>query len=202
MRRALQSLFILPILVWSQVNFAYSRSFIHENFKSTELEFLNSPQMMRDQSSKLLTYELVKIISEPQDGLIHKLTIQTDDNGKIINLVRETENSTDKQVVRMEDLIRNPVVLARASDRDILILSCSECSTRGGGELVLEYLYNGITMKYRDLEMNLDPSRTNDGGTSWRLFTENKKTRIETLRLIPRKIFGKLVGIKRILINE
>lgn len=191
MRKALVNLCFLPMVLWSQMNLANTLS---------KIEFVNTPNVSISSFSPLRTIKLVDIISEPQDGLIHTLLVQTDDYGDIVNLIRKTENSSNQQVISMEQLMREPVVLAHAEGRDILLLKCEDCTPSEGGAIELEYLYNGMTMRYKDLEMNINPY--NAGYNSWQLYDEDNEVLIETLRMIPRKIFGQLVGIKKILINE
>lgn len=185
------------ILFWSSTGLSFSDNFILDNLNPESFHFLGSPTT-ETEANILEKQHLVKIISEPQNNLIHNIILEVDDNGRLINLVRETEDKSDRQVVNMLELIKKPAVLARASDRDILLLSCFNCTPESGGNLKLDYLYNGITKKYRDLKMKLQFSKA----SSWELYTENKKNHIKSLRLVPRKIFGQLVGIKRITINS
>lgn len=164
------------------------------HFLSTEKK-----ESLETKKQNPLVQNLVRIISEPQDGLIHFLNLEVSEEGHILKLIRETENSDYRQEVKMEDLIKQPAVLARAADRDILILKCLSCNASTGGSVQLDYLYNGMTMSYRNLKMKL---LKEENSKEWKLYPARKGHSIHSLRLIPRTVFGQLVGIKEILINE
>jgi len=131
------------------------------------------------------------------------LVLELDQSNKIVNLNRETEGEGGgRQVVTMKDLMKKPAVLARTADRDILILSCMNCSAERGGTFKLKYLYNGMTMKYKSIELAFSVA---SNSRRWQLHAKNHKKKfvvVEWLRLVPRMIFGQLVGIKKILVNE
>ena len=57
-------------------------------------------------------------------------------------------------------------------------------------------------MKYKSVYIPLSFSKNNG---SWEMFMRNKEKKtmlIEWLRLVPRFVFGQLVGIKEILVNR
>ena len=177
---------------------AFSGNPFAQAFELGEFNFVETHQM-KDENQQLNKQLVTTIISEPQGGLIHTLSAETEETGNLVHLVRETEKSDNKHIITMEELMDHPVVLAHASEKDILILSCEDCSVEEGGSANLSYLYNGMTMAYRNLKMNLEKD---EASKHWTLFTEGKEITIESLRLIPRKVFGQVVGIKRIVINQ
>ena len=133
---------------------------------------------------------LVRIISEPENNLVHKLILVMKADGEIIQLVRKSASSI--QVFTPEELIQGEVVLATVQGRKAVILSCKGCEKSQGGNLKLSYLFNGVTMTYRSLSM-----RFVRDGADWLLYTQNMKP-IRRLKLVSRIVFGQIIGIKRI----
>ncbi len=142
----------------------------------------------------MVNTDLVEILSEPQDDLIHTVSLNLDENGDIVEVIRTSEE--DELVIPSEDLIEGEVVLARSQDRDAVFLSCPGCTADLGGELVVRYISNGIFNTYDELHMNL--VRT---GNDWTLFSVDGEEVIN-LRLVSRTIFGQVIGIREIQINS
>ncbi len=136
---------------------------------------------------------LVKILSEPEGNRLHSILLEVDGNGNILGFSRQS--STDQQNFFMHDLIKGEVVLATASGRNVLLLSCHGCTATSGGALVMRYLHNGIFDTYHHFSMQL--RKTND---QWQLFTSNS-TLIHQLQLVTNTVFGKTVGIEKIRVN-
>lgn len=202
MRKHSLNIMISSIIFWSSSAFSFNDFYFigDKSFNITSLIEEEQPNISED-DQVLTTQSLTKIISDPEGGKIHNLFLELNQNSHIINLIRELEDQSNKQVIKMTDLMENPVVLAQASGKDILILSCTNCSPDSGGNIKLKYLYNGMTMSYRDLNMKLLFSQETK---RWQLFTggNESQTIIQSLRLVPRVIFGQLIGIKRILVNS
>ena len=133
---------------------------------------------------------LVRIISEPENGMVHKINLILKANGEILQIVRQSENST--QAFTPQQLIEGEVVLAKVEGRKAVTLSCRDCTVENGGILKLGYLFNGVMMLYRSLSMQLKRD-----GNSWKLFTMDQRP-IRRLKLVSRIIFGRLIGIKQI----
>jgi hypothetical protein len=130
---------------------------------------------------------LVRLISEPENDLVHSLVLNLDDSLNIIQIIRVSK--VDEQRFTPEDLQNGEMVLAKNSGRDVIKLRCGgKCNNVTGGPLTLSCLYNGITNSYRLLNVNLSKTET-----SWRL-TTSKGEQIKTLRIKARKILGKMVG--------
>lgn len=181
---------------------SHSSNFLFEGFENTsEFFFLETEERSWTLAPELSRQKLAHIISEPEGGKIHNLVVEVDGSYKIVNLNRETENSDSRQVVKMEELKKKPAVLAQTEGRDVLVLHCRGCHEQRGGAFELKYLYNGMSMKYRSLKLEF---RFDQNQNLWRLFAEKDKkmVRVEYLRLIPRVIFGRLIGIKRIQVNQ
>jgi|GEM_PF-2800033 len=199
MRKTISNFSLLTLLLWSFVGYSKIGQARRSILGKEPFHFLtnNTKNNLDSQKNYSLVQNLVHIISDPQDGLIHFLNLELDEQGSILNFIRQIENSDDKQIVSMLDLMKKPIVLARAADRDILILKCHACTPENGGGLQLDYLHNGMTMSYKNLKLDL----VKDG--EWKLFpSKNKENKIVSLRLVPRVVFGQLVGIKEILVNK
>jgi len=211
MRKPLLSLVFLALVFLTQAGFSRG-GFVSERsptaapllgdlFNVYEFPFVQSEEQEIFSLGNLFRQKLARIISEPEGGRIHNLVLELDENHKIVTFNRETEGTNDRQVVKIQDLMKRPVVLARTSDRDILVLMCKGCNAERGGAFQLNFLYNGITMKYKSLKLEFKYSQQQ---SLWQLYAEKNKKMVlvDYLRLIPRHIFGQLVGIKKIQVNE
>jgi len=144
-----------------------------------------------------LTYSLdlplADVISEPEDNRVHKFLVEVDDNFDIRGLVRKTEETIQR--INLEEVIEGFVLLNKEG-LDVIILTCPGYDSVHGGEITLRYLYDGLAKKYRDFNMELLRD-----GDDWSLFTVSEKIKINTLKLVARRFLGRLIGIKKILVN-
>ena len=176
---------------YSKELLADENRFVFDGLPFSSNEFL---QNGLERSQVIQEELLVKIISEPEGGAIHNFLVDVSEEGRIISLIRRSKGSI--QVISGEALTSEEVVLARSGEKKALMLSCGGCTVETGGRLKLKYLYNGVSMDYRSLSLQLESSRYGQ----WELLT-NSGEKVYTLKLISRKIFGRLVGIKEIRIN-
>ena len=137
---------------------------------------------------------IVEILSEPEDGIIHKMSVTTEENGDLLQVVRKTEDEVT--AFPFQSLIDGEVVFARAQDRDALILSCPECTLDTGGTIVFKYLANALNNSWKSQDFQV--VKTEDG---WSLDTNDGES-ISTMTMKSAKIFGQVVGIKVITIND
>jgi hypothetical protein len=148
--------------------------------------------------SPLLEKILIKIVSEPEDNRIHDLVLLLDQHDDVIHVVRRSDNG--QTVFTPADLQSKEVVLARASDRDAVLLSCQGCTSQVGGILSLKYLNNGLTNSYLTFTAELRRE-----GNEWIMYAndeDGKTLKVQTLRLRSRKVAGMLIGIRKIEINR
>lgn len=142
-----------------------------------------------------------------KDFRIVKATIQ--DEARVLNLVLELNDATsDVKAMRIDEVVNNRVVdtdtypvsgptqfvLYREADRDVINLISDNFSSHQGGDVVLNFLHNGITGSRGTL--SLDLSRNGD---SWELSHKGKK--VKKLHFVKNKKFFKVVGIKYISVN-
>ncbi len=135
---------------------------------------------------------LVKIISGPEEGRIHRLSLGLEDDGSLKYLIRKS--STDQNIYSKNDFFDKDAVLARASERDALLVRCMGCTASQGGRIRIKYLYNGISMSYKKLDIKI--SRR---GKRWYLL-DKRNRKIKTLKLIKREIMGRTIGIDKIIV--
>ena len=136
---------------------------------------------------------LVKIISGPENNRIHRLNLALEEDGSIKSLIRRS--STDQSIYSVTEFFNKEAVLARASDRDALLVRCKGCSPSAGGEIKIRYLYNGISMSYKSLVLKIGKR-----GKRWFLFNRRNR-RIKSLKLIKRELMGRTIGIKKIVVT-
>ena len=156
------------------------------------LSFTIMAQTTFDNSHEKL---LAEVISEPEGGKIHQFFGIFDDFGNIISLERRSQGDYSK--FSLNDIIQREVTIVGMENRSAVLIHCPNCSPEYGGEVEIKYLYNGVSMHYRSFFMNFE-RHDND----WNLTTQDRKTIIRTLRILPRKIMGQLIGIKEIVVNR
>jgi hypothetical protein len=147
-----------------------------------------APQLLENENQGLL-----EVVSEPEDGIVHKLLVAVDQNGNLLALIRQTNQ--EQQIILQEALFQNETSLARASGRDAIFVHGKGDRVKGG-KIILKYLYDGIWNTYRQKEFSLKN-------------IENRKWQLQTLQNVPiyrltlrsKKLFGRLIGIDRIDVN-
>lgn len=144
-----------------------------------------------DDNVKLV--DILKIISEPENGIIHHLLLELNEENSIDHIIRQTQNSQQK--ILPSEIKEGEVVLARASDIDAVLLSCKNCEADSGGLATIRYLYNGISKSYKTFNFVLKQV-----DNTWSITTEDH-TPIHNIKLVSRVILGRTIGIKKIVIN-
>lgn len=137
--------------------------------------------------------KLVEIKVEPQNNSRHNIHVDVDDDGTILRVIRSSSSS--QQVINAADLIKGPVTLANVDGRDVLQISCLNCSLTTGGTLRLNYMYDGILKTYRTKTYQL---RASD--FAWELY--EGATKVHNLTVESRKFLGKVIGIKDVRANR
>lgn len=159
------------------------------------LSSLFSIQSVYAQNEVLKERAIIKIISEPENNKVHDFVLMVDGNSDVVELMRRSGN--DVQRFSLNDLVEKDQVLMRSDGRDVIILQCPNCDAVHGGDVGIKYLRNGVSMTYKVFKMVLKRS-----GDTWEAFTTKKNVKINTLRIKSRKLFGQLVGIKKIVVNK
>ncbi len=136
---------------------------------------------------------IVKIISEPEGGLIHNLYIETDENGNATHLQGHSDKGRSR--FSIEELKKGYVVMAKESGYDAVLIHCGDCTADKGGKVDFKYLHNAISLgaKYRNKEILVVK-----GPDGWRLETLNRKKIVEgTLKA--NHILWRVVGISDVI---
>ena len=149
-----------------------------------------------------LEKNLVKIFSEPEGGITHKLNIIVDKDYDVVGFKRITKSSKIISYFSLQELVEKEVSLGtikhpKGNTLRPFILQCSNCDSTQGGDLTIKFLRSGVNpnrLKYKNFELRLVRERDN-----WFLLYKNEK--VKNLKLVSRKIFGNLVGIKKIEVN-
>lgn len=118
----------------------------------------------------------------------YRLSVLTDEDGQAIALRGEDARTADFPIA---DLQAGFTILNQ-SGRDIILLQSSNFDPWVGGTLRLTYLVNGITGKYRSVEIDL----LHDGST-WGLATNDQAGRraVSTGYFKANRMLGRVVGI-------
>lgn len=153
--------------------------------------FLNVQALAEQDNTE---WPFVEILSQPEDNAIHKIRITVMEDGGINQVIRESEDET--VAYPFQDFVDGEVVMAQSSEgKDVLILSCAGCSATDGGIMKFKYLYNGINDTYRDRSYDLI-----QGEDAWSLFSDAMA--IENMTMTSNRVFGIVVGIREILLND
>lgn len=145
--------------------------------------------------------KIVRLISEADDDLGINLYANLTKTGDLESIYFIDENKALISV-DVEDLFSKEVLIFTRDGYDIFYLSCLKCSVQKGGKVKARYLYSGLWGSYRTTEMYLE----RDSSKKWALFTypvgNGEREVIKSIYLQANYTFGKLVGIKDLLINE
>lgn len=141
--------------------------------------------------------KLQKLVNITQDGTkdVIELSLKLDEDGDVTHIHTVTKNSAGQSLNDIDlytaRSAMSGIVLHKQSGRDIVKLASPNFATHQGGEITLNYLTNGISNSR--LNTTFDVSRDGD---SWKLARDHRK--VGVLHMVTRKIFGKTVGIKKI----
>ncbi|MCO4755911.1 MAG: hypothetical protein KC478_15630 [Bacteriovoracaceae bacterium] len=152
-----------------------------------------------------LLFALVSTMSFAQDLLLVKAT--NDEDNEICKLYLELDSKKDISKFRVEKSVdgeiisddsydveagKTGVVMSKQKGRDIVTLYSHNFSSHNGGDLVLKYLYNGISGNHQ--EAHLDLQRHAD---EWKLIMDGKEATHLHFRS-NRKMFVGVIGVRSI----
>lgn len=141
--------------------------------------------------------KVASITNEEDNGII-ALQLVTDDNKDITHLkliFKNEKNEVDSIDKYTAQKAADGIVLYKVDGRDVVKLRSDNFSTHQGGEIELDYLYNGITgsrgIKKIDLSRNGDDWVLSDESNELKRlhFVSNKKAIIGTIGV--KKIISK-----------
>lgn len=151
-------------------------------------------------SSNLFAFETKELvtITNDTDNLVAIMYVQTDVNNDISGF--EYKKFRDNVMIESTEFPAEieyaGIVLERVNNKDVVILRGINLTEMNGGEMEIDFLFNGISGARGHFPINLD--RTANG---WELTQDDIS--IKQLELIANKRpgFG-IIGIKKILIKE
>ena len=143
------------------------------------------------------TQHLVSITND-EDKEVLKLYVKLDDRADIVGLITKTykANGSDYGPVKYDiDKASTGIVMYRASGKDVVKLFSNKFANHQGGEIFLDYLYNGVSGKRA--KAYFDISRDGD---VWKLTKSGKK--VKKMHFVSNKkyIVG-TIGIKEITVK-
>lgn len=160
-------------------------------FFSTNL-ILNTQASILDPVKHLIVENvlLLKIVSEPQNNLIHTVYLHLDDNGHILGATRE--GGGDATSFTMDQINQDKVLLAESQGYKAVYITCKNknCTPEKGGLLDLEYLKNALFNIYDHFEIEI--KKVNN---EWFAYSKNGAL-LKSFKLVKG-----MVGIKKIEIN-
>jgi hypothetical protein len=138
------------------------------------------------------------LITNEEDSEIVKFVLETDsDNAEIQAMRKITLNKNHKvidlEIFHVRDVMRDGAVMSEGSGRKVVILRTkSGFNITNGGNIRLDYLYNGITGKRKDFNMVLKRV-----GNTWKNFKGSKA--FKQLHFVTnKKAFIGAIGVKEI----
>lgn len=138
---------------------------------------------------------LLRIVSEPQNNLIHEVYVHLDDNGDVLGATRE--GGGDKTSFTIDELNAGKVLLAESQGYKAVFITCKtgKCTPKDGGLLDLEYLKNALFNIYDHFEIDLRRIKGKDGQDEWVAYS-NTGVYLKSIKLVKG-----MVGIKKIEMN-
>jgi len=142
-----------------------------------------------------------------KDVLLVKSTVQGE--SRVLNLVLMLDNNSDITAFRLDEInggkivdtdtyrVSGPTefVLFQEEGRDVINLVSDNFSGHQGGDVVLDYLYNGITKSRGSLDLDLSRN-----GDKWELSKDGRT--VKSLHFVKnKKMFVGVIGIKYIQVN-
>lgn len=138
--------------------------------------------------------QTLSTISVSGESYIMKLELNLDKKKDITSfkLLELVKGKTINDKTYQTSGAKSGIVLMEQSGRKVVKLQSDNFSSHNGGDVVLDYLYNGINGKRRKLHMDLSRD-----GDVWALYINGKKTTKMHFVKNKKAIVG-VVGVKRI----
>lgn len=105
------------------------------------------------------------------------------------------EDLTNKETTKFDiSKINHGMVLKEEGKYKVVVLRSDDFEIDRGGHFVVDTLSSGITGARKEKEFSLDFD-----GHAWNVFHQGE--RVKSISLTGRKVLGKIVGIKEVIIN-
>lgn len=136
---------------------------------------------------------LISTVTSDTDSFTTKLWITTNEDGSA-KALKMTSDDDMEPMSFGPSTVKTGIVLKKVDSYDVVVIKSSDFEVDRGGHLSLEFLSNGITGSRNSEELQIDFD-----GRDWKLFYEGEV--VSRFHFKGRKILGKLVGIKDIVIR-
>ena len=149
-------------------------------------------------SAYAASQKLVTVTNDEDSDVIHML-LNLDANKDVTNFQMKTFTSGGKQInnqVFATEKAYSGVVIYKKDKRDIVKLVSKNFASHQGGDVTLDYLYNGITGSRGQFDFDL----RRDGDT-WSLYVNGRKA--TKLHFVSnKKTFVGTIGVKDIVVKK
>lgn len=136
---------------------------------------------------------LIASATSDVDRVVAQLWLVTDAEGTAKQL-KITANDGSAASVYAATNVKQGVVIKKVDSYDVVVIKSNDFEVDRGGHFEMEFLANGITGSKSSKEIEIDFD-----GEKWQLFHNGRKA--SRFHFKGRKILGKLVGIKDVVIN-
>ena len=131
-------------------------------------------------------------VSEEKYTMQLELVVDNKSDIKQFKLIEIVKGKTVEETIYDTDGAKEGIILMEQSGREVVKLVSENFSPYNGGNVVLDYLYDGITGKRKSLEMDLSRD-----GDEWSLYINGRKS--TTMHFVKnKKALVGVVGIKDI----
>lgn len=121
------------------------------------------------------------------DNKNYDLIIEVDESSRATGLKVYDQTMKDSKSYNMDNL-KTGVVLKEQSGHKVIVLKGQSFDHDRGGDVKVDYLYNGITGARRDLQLEIQFD-----GQKWQVYSNGG--RISNLKFKGKTILGKVVGV-------
>jgi len=126
------------------------------------------------------------------NGQIGELSLCTDEFDHKISFF-EIKDPESEEVKRLPaSQIFDEIILLKIKDYEVIKLRSEDFNLSYGGNFTLDYLYNGLSNKRKQIELELTPS--------FEIQFDGEK--VFSMRFIENKFLGQIVGIKKVIFND
>ncbi len=136
----------------------------------------------------------ILVVTNDNDNAYYDLYLELDEDQSARGLSMYDRSKNDWVQFQVKDLSTG-VDLKREGKHRVIVLKSGDFEHDRGGHFLVDYLSSGVTGTRDFLELTIDFD-----GTSWKAY--HKGVEVEQLNFKVRKLFGKTVGIKDVIVEE
>lgn len=150
--------------------------------------------MLISSTLALADMHVLASVTNSMDNDKYTLNLETGENDNLVMLhVLSTSAPTDHYNLTQ---VRSGVTLVKRGERDIIRLTAKNLHELKGGVVTVSFLYNGITGKRKSEQLEIIPQ---DG--KW-IMQSIDRIIVKSIHFKTKKILGKIVGLRKMEINN